>query len=135
MLPAASLAIKWSPKTHNLLFISREITVVVLNVITRSVTRHCKFPLLHLVEGFSLYLNTDASCRPANCPLGAGSRYSIYVTSAHITWTSVPASEQGHKPAEQKLLQSGKFFFFLAEDTSQLIQGPAGIPDDLATQL
>jgi hypothetical protein len=61
-------------------------------------------------------------------------RYSICVTSAHITWTSVPASEQGHKPAEQKFLQSEELFFFLAEDASQLIQGPAEIPDDLATQ-
>ena len=59
MLQAASLAIKRSPKTHNLLFISREITVVVLNVITCSVTRHCKFPLLHLAERFSLQLNSD----------------------------------------------------------------------------
>lgn len=59
MLQAASFAITRSHKTHNLLFISREITVVVMNVITRCVTRHCKLPLLHLVERFSWHLNTD----------------------------------------------------------------------------
>jgi hypothetical protein len=76
-------AIKPAPTVQDadMLFISREITAVVVNVTASSVTRHCE-PLSHLRKHFSLHLNPLNKMVPAVC--GLYTRLLSYKAEKHL---------------------------------------------------